>query len=693
MAIHLRSGLRQRLEATSRTVQRLLMNIIKRPALLFCSGLLAGQSILAQNPTIDRIENTGAFLVKLKPQVATRAVVQDEWDLTPLVSDAQTRGEVTPVGNWWYLEPRSKPPARGSPAIVSPKGWDAAYELYSGKPTSGRTRSATRGPLVTRGIKTDEVEFIEPDFRYFLPSPSNSKTGATASASPIPGRAVAGSDQTSHWPKFANVGDYQEAGYSQLKPAREAVEAKLAGISEPDKVRVRVAFFDNGYDPNHITCPPHVNKDLARNFVEGKKSFDGIPLKTNPGLAGSQSHGTGTIGIFGGGPIDLIDSTGNVRFSGTLGGAPMAEIVPMRVATSVIHIENPLDDEFPLIKIRSSGTTRAIHYAIAKNCDVISMSHGGLPSKALSDAINAAYEHGIAMFFASGDYLQPPKWPIHSPSYVVYPAAFRRTICVCGVTADFKTYGKPPKETYDPSDGPVESWRLRGNWGPPAWMNYAIAGFSPNIPWAHLPNPKLHETNETVIDLDGQGTSSSTPQVAAAATLWLQYYRDDPDLKNAWRTWRKAEMVYQALLTSAKKVSDSSDSDYSGKYFGNGVLQAKNALNKKPKDISVTLQKKASVGLGWLRLISSVAARTRAPGVSDDVLKEMFGLEIAQLVQHSVKLQDVIEKYDQAEPDEDANMSEENLAKFQKEFLTVLKDEPEASTHLKDAAKRSLSET
>jgi hypothetical protein len=37
-------------------------------------------------------------------------------------------------------------------------------------------------------------------------------------------------------------------------------------------------------------------------------------------------------------------------------------------------------------------------------------------------------------------------------------------------------------------------------------------------------------------------------------------------------------------------------------------------------------------------------------------------------------------------------MSEEKLAKFQQEFLTVLKDGPEASTYLKHAAKRSLSE-
>lgn len=58
------------------------------------------------------------------------------------------------------------------------------------------------------------------------------------------------------------------------------------------------------------------------------------------------------------------------------------------------------------------------------------------------------------------------------------------------------------------------------------------------------------------MDFDGQGTSASTPQVAAAAALWLQFYREDETLKKAWRTWRKAEAAYQALLTSAKKLND-----------------------------------------------------------------------------------------------------------------------------------------
>ena len=72
------------------------------------------------------------------------------------------------------------------------------------------------------------------------------------------------------------------------------------------------------------------------------------------------------------------------------------------------------------------------------------------------------------MFFASEDYLQPENVnAVHSPRYVVYPAAFSRAMCVCGVTADYKTYGKPPSDQYDPSLGPPESWRLRGNRVPP----------------------------------------------------------------------------------------------------------------------------------------------------------------------------------------------------------------------------------
>jgi hypothetical protein len=496
-----------------------------------------------------------------------------------------------------------------------------------------------------------------------------------------PSKAVLGTAQTRHWPQFSDFDAYQNDEFSQLRSAREIVEAKLA---ETHDEPVRVAFLDTGYDSKHIARPHNVNKELARNFVEDETNPDGISLDQQPGLAGSQSHGTGTIGILAGDLIELDGIGDKAGFSGPLGGAPFAEIAPMRVATSVVHLENPF------IKTRPSGTTRAILYAIRNKCDVISMSHGGLPSRALAEAINAAYEAGIAMFFASGDYLQPENLGVvHSPRYVVYPAAFSRAMCVCGVTADYKTYGKPPSDHYDPSLGFPASWRLRGNWGPATWMKNAIAAFSPNIPWAHLPQPNSHE-GENVIDLDGQGTSASTPQAAAAAVLWLQYYRSDSDLKSIWRSWKKPELVYMALRRSAREVQDPATPDYSQTFFGAGVLQAKEALAIAPGRLYPVEENEASVGLGWMRLFASVIGGTRAEGVSEDTLKQMFGLELAQIAQRSPQVQDIMQRYGGYDPDAEDNPPTGELANFKKELFNAIKDDNRVSQHLRDAIRNEL---
>ena len=48
-------------------------------------------------------------------------------------------------------------------------------------------------------------------------------------------------------------------------------------------------------------------------------------------------------------------------------------------------------------------------------------------------------------------------------------------------------------------------------------MDTALAAYTPNMPWAEINCP-------TIVDMDGAGTSAATPQVAAAAALWLQKY-------------------------------------------------------------------------------------------------------------------------------------------------------------------------
>ena len=69
------------------------------------------------------------------------------------------------------------------------------------------------------------------------------------------------------------------------------------------------------------------------------------------------------------------------------------------------------------------------------------MSHGGAPTEAWVDAVNAAYERGTALFAAEGDFFSAMPDPLPPngiiiPASPMYPAAFRR---VLGVTAIGKT--------------------------------------------------------------------------------------------------------------------------------------------------------------------------------------------------------------------------------------------------------------
>src|SRR6267154_2876114 len=245
-----------------------------------------GQPLRADDAGRDDIEHTRAFLVKLKPgSASTRAAVDDDWQFSPLVSEAQTRGESTPVGNWWYLAPRTRAAyvrSSSSPDL----DWDAAYDLYIRKSGQSTRGPDTRTPLKRRGIEADKIEFIEPDLGFFLAAPGPSAARSDNPISSSGGKASPGSSPSRHWPQFPTVGGYQEDNYSQLKSAREAVASRMA---ETHASLVRVAFLDTGYDPKHVGRPPNINKEFGRNFVEDKISPDGMSLELEPGPTGSQS--------------------------------------------------------------------------------------------------------------------------------------------------------------------------------------------------------------------------------------------------------------------------------------------------------------------------------------------------------------------------------------------------------------------
>jgi len=164
-------------------------------------------------------------------------------------------------------------------------------------------------------------------------------------------------------------------------------------------------------------------------------------------------------------------------------------------------------------------------------------------------------------------------------------------IAVCGVMANGQPYAG------------LTGTALEGSFGPEAAMKGAIAAYTPNIPWARIACPDT-------IDLDGQGTSASTPQIAAAVALWYEKYKNVLP-----RDWRRVEAVRNALFSSAKKQDAT--------HFGQGILQARAALDIAPQ-LNLPKTPEESDSFSFFRVLTGL-------GVTDMPGKEaMFNLELTQ---------------------------------------------------------------
>src|SRR5262249_2006330 len=148
-----------------------------------------------------------------------------------------------------------------------------------------------------------------------------------------------------------------------------------------------------------------------------------------------------------------VNPPGFSSFNDFLGGAPNAEVVPVRIADSVIHFG-------------TQAMALGIEYAITAECDVITVSMGGVPARAWATAVNRAYEAGITIFAAAGNRIGPSP-----PSTIVYPARFNRVVVVCGATFAKTPYFQEGIHRH-----------MQGCFGPPAKMSTAMAAYTPNMP-------------------------------------------------------------------------------------------------------------------------------------------------------------------------------------------------------------------
>jgi subtilisin family serine protease len=415
--------------------------------------------------------------------------------------------------------------------------------------------------------------YAEPDFIQAFPFPKPDGGGFEGSGGPCND-----SGPDAFWPVGSpRHGWHLDAEHSQLKAARDRVGDSAAARS------VRVAHLDTGFDPNHPSRPINLRVDLARNFVDGDSTD-----ATDPGrhsLGASPGHGTATLALLAGNRVQ-VPQTG---FDDLLGGAPYVEAVPVRIANSVIHFA-------------TSSMAAGINYAVDVGAAVVTLSMGGVPARAWAAAVNRAYESGVAMFAAAGNRFGPTP-----PATIIWPARFGRVTAVCGATADQTPYYKVGLHRH-----------MQGCFGPPAKMHTALAAYTPNDPWALMGCGAMVGF--------GGGTSSATPQAAAAAALWLAAY---PAPAGA-AAWQRVEAVRSALFSSADRSQADTET-----YFGQGLLKAAAALEK-PFRTDLPPAPADDVTFPWLRILGGLEAATPIDGV-----EQMYEVEALQVYLVTPQLQTI----------------------------------------------------
>lgn len=425
-------------------------------------------------------------------------------------------------------------------------------------------------------------------------------------------RGTQANNYLSHWPKPATGVDefiwHLDDNHSELKKAAQAVMVKYGNNIPP----IRIAHIDTGYR-KHISQPKGLKIELGRNFINGQNTNDAED-KFNTGFPAEQDgHGCATLAILAGNEIQ--DGQGYVPYKGFVGAIPFAEVIPIRICETVYNLFNAND------------VATAIDYAVKNNCEVITMSMAGYPTQAVAAAVNRAYEKGVIMVTAAGN-----NWfqglQKAAPKSVLYPARFERVIAATGACYDGFPYDSEAPRTNAITSRSAGGEVMQGNWGPEAIMDHALAAYTPNLFWANNDNnmPFLRS---------GGGTSSATPQIAAAAALWLSYNR--AELSKLHAPWQRVEAARKALFSTASKAYP-----LYKKYYGNGIVRAHKALSgflfSDEAITGLAESKKAKVSfLGIIPFIKqwfrSKAAAAAATGEDHDaVLADMFSSEVLQLI-------------------------------------------------------------
>ena len=463
-------------------------------------------------------------------------------------------------------------------------GPDDADEAWS----RAHAMVAARGKLGVAGA--DDIVTAEPDFEQVWETGIRQPPGGPAiAAAAAPACTFNNQDGSGGKAVGPSVGWSTGSAFSELADA-------AAEVAAAKQKAIVIAHLDTGFDPDHRSKPANLALDRQRSFVAGENPDVAIDV-TQPGILKNPGHGPGTIGILAGGKINRPEWAG---YTVAIGGAPFATIVPVRIANGVVHFT-------------TSSMAKGFNYATSIGAHVLTMSMGGLTSDLLVDAVNLAYDSGVFLVAAAGNnYADTPM-----PNSIVFPARYRRVLAACGVMADGRPYWN------------LNPLTMQGNHGPASKMDTALGAYTPNIAW-----PERGCADN--VDMDGSGTSSATPQVAAAAALWLAKYWS---ALQGYPPWARVEAAREALFRSAGKSTAHMNASVTKEFIGKGVMQALAALDEQPQALA-NLKKlpPAKPSWPWLDLLTDGGVSFGPRSNAQDRQIPMLKLELTQMAQRFVRI-------------------------------------------------------
>ncbi|CAH0137356.1 Subtilisin E [Arthrobacter sp. Bi26] len=301
---------------------------------------------------------------------------------------------------------------------------------------------------------------------------------------------------------------------------------------------------------------------------DGFNVFDGSSDPTDPlGGGGNPGHGTATSSVV------VSGAAGRVR-----GPAPEATLVPIRCIESVV------------LTFNGAAVAKAIEHARLRGCDVITMSLGGTPSRAMKKAIERAIGEGIIVLAAAGNCVK----------LVVYPARYDDVIAVAGS-----------------NDGNVP-WRgsCRGS-------SVDITAPAENV-WHAIAGTNGKEAG------GGQGTSFAVAITAGVAALWLSHHGKNAVMDAATARGTTVQRLFRDLLLATARTPANWDTDA----FGVGIVDAQALLARALAD---PLPPLPEGGQGVTRtetigLLAEAWGMADAGRLSDVAANLQFQLELSSLV-------------------------------------------------------------